>query len=271
MSAERPSLLPPRAVVELLSGVLEYDGTAYKPSLDFPEGGANGGCLWGCEDSDPTSLTEGWYGILNHTLLVRRVALFLGEQLNEKLGYEAADLELLSLATFFEDFAKRYEKQHTQLNYDHGIWAAAILADSPQIPRRNEIIELVETHMYIYNEHLRHPQRSWNEIIVYLSDTHAHQQIVSIEDRIHEVTIRNAGNQAALDMNHSGMHIALELEEEYFKALGLNTQPQKKAFIEKLVSLPEREDEKILRTLFATPYPQKEAALEEYELLLQIK
>jgi hypothetical protein len=272
MARTEHTLLPSAEVLELLSGEVEAyqtsEGILYRPSLGSGNERANGGCLLYVPDSKPGNLTEGFFGILNHSLLVRRVAIFLAEELNAHLGYEAADVKLICDASLFEDFAKRYEKQHPEWSYDHGIWAVAILKDSPQIDRRNEIIQLIEAHMYGCGDHLKYPPKSWNEIIVYLSDNHANQEIVTIKERVAEVVVRNKNNQQRLQSTHTGKHIALELEEHYFKALDFTRDDQRNEFIKRLLSLPEREDEKLLRQIFMKKPEEKSEVLKNYRELL---
>lgn len=242
-----PLILPEAAVLSLLSGKTE--------NFEGKTRAIDGGALFGVEDQDH------WWGVINHSLLVRRVAVGIGGLLNDHHARDPAwsvlNTALLGNAGMLEDFAKRYEKESPPGTTDHVKEGLRILKDA-DIPDKEKIERILVTHLYGmngYTEDLVKPS-DWTEKILVLADHYATGQIVSLDERFADFKRRHATGGTMPTEEEEFQRISdycYMLQDELIRDLDLANED---ALVDKLKSLPETYEESKLRSILRRP-PEK--------------
>lgn len=192
-----------------------------------------GGGLLGVKDK------EEWAGILNHSLLVRRIATHLGQEL--KAAGQDVNLETISEASLLHDVGRRSEDEEEQYREwqgpveDHTRKGARMLKEAGFSP---EITDTIASHHF--------PTRmkdvdTLEKKLLFYADRRVSQDIVSLEKRVNNDSERwvAEGMIGQEDMVKS-CELASQVEREIFAQLDIEP--------EDLQNLPMPKIEKYLRS-----------------------
>lgn len=236
----RPHLnLPHHTVLSLLSGrVEEIEG-----QLKAVEGGA----LFGVADQ------EKWWGVINHSLLVRRVAMGMAELANQVRSddptWQKIDVELVGNAGLLEDFAKRYEKETlSDKPIDHAQAGLRILKnESIQFPGKDEVKRLLVTHLYGMTGYNQAPT-DWEGKIIILADHYATGEVVSLEERFADFKKRQKDEKTMSTEDSEFWRIhdyCFRIQREFADAVSMSEEQ----LVAYLKNLPESAEETKLREI----------------------
>ncbi|MBU2052409.1 hypothetical protein KKH13_04365, partial [Patescibacteria group bacterium] len=260
----RPHLnLPHHVVLSLLSGkVEEIEG-----HLKAVEGGA----LFGVIDQ------EKWWGVINHSLLVRRVAMGMANLANQVHKGDQSwcniNVDLVGNGGLLEDFAKRYEKEYPGM--DHVQAGVRILDDeSINFPNKDRIKKMLVTHLYGMDGYNDEPA-NWEEKIIVLADHYATGEVVSLEERFADFKSRQVHGQTMSTEETEFWRIhdyCYAAQKEFMDTVGMIDESQLIAFLKNLPATAEeiklreilrRQPEKAPRIVLAVERLQRIQAREK--------
>lgn len=209
-----------------------------------------GGALFGVPDQ------EKWWGVLNHSLLVRRVAIGLTDLLNNARekddNWQQIDRVLAGNAGLLEDFAKRYEKQEETGVTDHTKAGLLILQNEQiQFPGKEKIMRVLITHLYGMNGYNEAPH-DWMEKVLILADHYATGEIVSLEERFADFKKRQSAGSTMPTEDEEFWRIhdyCYQIEKELMDEVGLREED----LIDYLKNLVLSKEELKLRTILRRP------------------
>lgn len=152
-----------------------------------------------------------WAGVLNHSLLVRRVATYLAQEL--KAAGEDVDLGVVGEAALLHDIGRRKEEEGAGPHPQEG---AKILKKARFSDKISEIVEA--PHFPGRKDELD----NWEKKIVFYADLRAGQNIISLDDRLKDITERwipdKKITQEEMDRTKK---IAQDIEQEIFSKLDI--------------------------------------------------
>lgn len=252
--------LPDHVVLSLLSGkVEEIEG-----HLKAVEGGA----LFGVPDQ------EKWWGVINHSLLVRRVAMGMVNLANQKHqddpNWQRIDVELVGNAGLLEDFAKRYEKESPAGTTDHAKAGLKILEDEYiQFSGKDEVKRLLVTHLYGMTGYDQKPE-GWEGKIIILADHYATRDIVSLEERFADFNRRQAIGETMPTQDDESKRVqeyCYQAQAEFLAEVGMTEEE----WITYLKILPETPEESKLREILRRPSEKVPKTLQAVERLQRMQ
>jgi uncharacterized protein len=147
--------------------------------------------------------------IRRHSLMVAEVAMLLGKHLNRNSS--KLDLHLIEAAALLHDIGKQ---QSLEKGGDHAILGARML-DGIVHPA---IARIVSEHIWLEPSHVEEPLTE--SVIVNYSDKRVrHDEIVSVEDRYHDLIARYAKSNAQQQQLLAKLNLYFELEDKIFSHL----------------------------------------------------
>ncbi|MHC1726609.1 MAG: HD domain-containing protein [Syntrophobacteraceae bacterium] len=147
--------------------------------------------------------------IRKHSFLVAEVALFLGGQL--KQNSTKLDLELIEAAALLHDVGKQPSFRTRE---DHALLGARMLEGIVD----PAIAEIVKEHIFLDSSLVDGPITE--SLIVNYSDKRVkHDQIVSVEERYHDLIARYAKSAAHRQLLLEKLDLYLKLEQRIFSHL----------------------------------------------------
>lgn len=149
--------------------------------------------------------------IVDHSLVVARVALFLSVQLNRK--GQKLNLPLVEAAALLHDLTKT---ECLRTKEDHALTGSRLLKEMGY----TRIGEVVEEHIYLSRK--MDPSRvSEEEVVNYADKRVRHDQIVSLEERFDDLKGRYGKSERALKQLEGLKEATLEIERKIFSILEL--------------------------------------------------
>ncbi len=179
-----------------------------------------------------------WAEILNHSLIVTRVANYLAREL--KQAGEDIDLKLVNESALLHDVGKRYEqqakhKEDSDTVGSHAQEGARVLKDENF---SEEIVDIVKAHYF--------PQRkeemdTWEKKIVFYADSRVGQSTVLLDERLEDIEKRWVPNKITQETMDKTKKIAQDIEQEIFSKLEIKPN--------EISNLPAPRVERYLRTI----------------------
>lgn len=259
MPAEVFSYLPHPEIIKAMSGsVAKVSRGKYQVSEDA--------AVWGVKDAQKE------WGIINHSLLVRRIYIATATQLNyihrDDPLWNKIDIQAGSNTTISEDAGKRLEREWPQYELDHAEWMIRIIKQTKmQDTDISKVARLMRVHLYGLNNYIGFEPKNWGEKLMLIADHHASQEIESLEDRhagMWERRSTNGGN--GIPMTDEELNFIIdyvnaaerELLTHHFKI-------SSDVFVQSLKNLPETSDEKLLREILSALPSDRDEVLKEYQ------
>lgn len=192
-----------------------------------------GGGLLGVPDK------KEWAGILNHSLIVRRVATYLAREL--KAAGENVNLEVVGEGALLHDIGRRQEDERIWYKKEPGA-AGSHAQEGVKILKgagfSKEISDIAETHSFPQKEELD----SWEKKLVFYADTRVAQSIISLSDRFKDAEKRWVLNgKVTREKMDKRKKIAQDIEQEIFSKLEVKPDG--------ILNLPMSRVERYLRTI----------------------
>jgi len=156
------------------------------------------------------------YGMLNHiidhSVEVAKVALFLSIELNKK--GQRIDLDVVEAASLLHDLTKT---ECLKTKGDHARTGSNLLKKMGY----ERIGEIVEEHIQLSHE----KDPSWvseEEVVNYADKRVQHDRIVSLKERFSDLNDRYGKNQIAFELLEQLEKATFEIEGKIFSILGIN-------------------------------------------------
>lgn len=252
----QPLRLPDVRVLSVMGGTVEKHNNEYYA--------VEGGALWGVPDHRKKNI----WGVINHSLLVRRVAITIATKLNEKhnadIDWIPLDTELVGNAALLEDFAKRYEKQQPAGITDH-VQEAIRIFNNVDLPQKEVISKILRIHLYGMNNYNDEPT-NWTEKVLVLADHYCTHRIVSIDQRNKDFEKRHAESKTmpTSQIEHERVK---ESRSRYQNELLVELEIDEKTFVKHLKKLEPDYVEKKLRKIFQRAYKKVPMTIEAVKRL----
>jgi len=153
-----------------------------------------------------------WDHIIQHSLKVAQVALFLAKALN-RIG-ERLDLDLIEASSLLHDITKKRSIENKE---DHVTTGAALLKDLGY----DRVSKIVKCHV-------RLPRRrslkriTEAEIVNYADKRVLHDRIVTLKERFADVKLRYAKNKHMLRRINTTEEESIKLEDKIFSKLSID-------------------------------------------------
>lgn len=177
-----------------------------------------------------------WAGVLNHTLLVYRVATYLARLLIQR--GENIDLNIISDIALDHDVAKRQEDEHRFYNLGKCKGHAELGANMMRKANFSEsAIRAVEVHFLPTPEELD----TWENKILFYADFRASAKIIPLKERLERFHNKYVDSGLMTEEYYQRAEYAYEIEKEIFAILDI--QP------DDLNQLPPNRFEKYFREL----------------------
>ncbi len=158
-----------------------------------------------------------WAGILNHALLVRRLATCLAQEL--KASGEDINLEIVSEAALLHDIGRRQEDERIWYKKEpgavgsHAREGAKILEE---VDLSKEISETVKAHYFP-----QQPLDNWEKKLVFYADSRAGQSIEPLNERLEDIEKRWVPKKISQEEMNQTKKIAQDIEQEIFSKLDI--------------------------------------------------
>jgi putative nucleotidyltransferase with HDIG domain len=149
--------------------------------------------------------------IVNHSLLVNSVALYLSEELNKR--GENINLLKVQAGALLHDITKT---RSIETGEDHAKAGSALL----KILGYNSISEIVRQHVII-NDTVNLPGVSEIEVVYYADKRVKHEEVVTLEERFDDLRKRYATTKEKESAINLLKKKAIELEEKIFSRLDM--------------------------------------------------
>ncbi len=150
--------------------------------------------------------------IIDHSLEVARVAIFLSVQLNKK--GERVDLPLVEAAALLHDLTKT---ECLQTKEDHAQTGSRLLKEIGY----ERIGDVIAEHIYL--SRARDPDRiSEEEVVNYADKRVQHDRIVSLEERFEDLKKRYGKSERALELLEGLRSDTLEIERKIYAILEMD-------------------------------------------------
>jgi putative nucleotidyltransferase with HDIG domain len=150
--------------------------------------------------------------IIDHSIAVARVALFLSIKLNRK-GYRI-DLPLVESAALLHDLTKT---ECLRTKEDHALTGSRLLKGMGY----ERIGDVVAEHIHLSKE--MDPSRiSEEEVVNYADKRVQHDRIVSLEERFEDLKGRYGKSERALELLEGLRRATLEIERKIFSILKID-------------------------------------------------
>jgi len=150
--------------------------------------------------------------IIDHSLEVARVAIFLSVQLNKK--GQRVDLPLVEAAALLHDLTKT---ECLQTKEDHAQTGSRLLKEIGY----ERIGDVIAEHIYLSKA--RDPDRiSEEEVVNYADKRVQHDRIVSLEERFEDLKKRYGKSERALELLEGLRSDTLEIERKIFAILEMD-------------------------------------------------
>lgn len=147
--------------------------------------------------------------IVDHSLVVAKVALFLSVRLNGK--GQKLDLPLVEAAALLHDLTKT---ECLQTREDHALTGSRLLKEMGY----QRIGEVVAEHIYLSKP--MDPSRVTEEEVVNYADKRVrHDRIVSLEERFEDLKGRYGKNEEAIELLEALKKTTFEVEQKIFAIL----------------------------------------------------
>ncbi len=150
--------------------------------------------------------------IINHSIEVAKVALFLSTELNKR--GQRIDLFLVEAASLLHDLTKT---ESFKTKEDHA-WSGSELLKEMGYERVGEVVA-----QHIWLSHEADPARvSEEEVVNYADKRVMHDRIVSLEERLTDLRDRYGRNQKAMDYLGQMEKVIQEIENKIFLILQID-------------------------------------------------
>lgn len=150
--------------------------------------------------------------IIDHSIEVARVALFLSSELNRK--GQKIDLLLVEAAALLHDLTKT---ECLRTRQDHARTGSKLLKEMGY----ERLGEVVEEHIHLMSE--KDPSSITEEEVVNYADKRVkHDQIVSLEERFKDLEERYGESKRALERLEGLKRATYEIEKKIFSILGID-------------------------------------------------
>ncbi len=150
--------------------------------------------------------------IVNHSLKVAEVALFISKELNRR-GH-SIDLRLVEAAALLHDFTKT---ECLRTREDHALTGSKALAGMGF----ERVGAVVREHIRLSKK--RSPFRvSEEEIVNYADKRVKHDQVVTLEERFEDLRERYGKNPKAIELLENLKESTLEIEKKIFSILEID-------------------------------------------------
>jgi len=151
--------------------------------------------------------------IIDHSIAVARVALFLSIELNRK-GGQRIDLPLVESAALLHDLTKT---ECLRTKEDHALTGSRLLKGMGY----ERIGDVVAEHIHLSKE--MDPSRiSEEEVVNYADKRVQHDRIVSLEERFEDLKGRYGKSERALELLEGLRRATLEIERKIFSILEID-------------------------------------------------
>jgi putative nucleotidyltransferase with HDIG domain len=151
--------------------------------------------------------------IIDHSIAVARVALFLSIKLNRK-GGQRIDLPLVEAAALLHDLTKT---ECLRTKEDHALTGSRLLKGMGY----ERIGDVVAEHIHLSKE----MDPSWiseEEVVNYADKRVQHDRIVSLEERFEDLKGRYGKSERALELLEGLRRATFEIERKIFSILKIN-------------------------------------------------
>jgi len=150
--------------------------------------------------------------IIDHSIEVAKVALFISMELNKK--GQRMDRDLVEAASLLHDLTKT---ECLKTKGDHARTGSQLLKKLGY----KRIGEIVEEHIQLSQE--KDPSRvSEEEVVNYADKRVQHDRIVSLEERFRDLKNRYGKNQIAFELLEQLQKGTFEIEMKIFSILGID-------------------------------------------------
>lgn len=152
--------------------------------------------------------------IIDHSIEVARVALFLAAELNQK--GQRIDLSLVEAAALLHDLTKT---QCFNTKEDHARTGSKLLKEMGY----ERLAEVVAEHIHLTSQ--RDPSSiSEEEVVNYADKRVKHDQIVSLEERFKDLEERYGETRRALERLEGLKRATFEIEKKIFSILEIHPE-----------------------------------------------
>ena len=151
--------------------------------------------------------------IVRHSLLVKRVAVCLAEELNR--AGEDLDISKVTAGAFLHDIMKT---RSIITGEDHAKAGGELL----ERLGFNGISEIVRQHVTMDNE-INSPTVSEIEVVNYADKRVKHDKVVALEERFADIRKRYGYNEERVCLINLSEHNVMDLERKLFSRLSINS------------------------------------------------
>lgn len=160
--------------------------------------------------------------IIDHSLTVARVALFLSVRLNRK--GQKLDLPLVEAAALLHDLTKT---ECLKTKEDHALTGSILLKEMGY----ERIGEIVAEHIHL-SKKTDHFGVTEEEVVNYADKRVQHDRIVSLEERFEDLKGRYGANEKAIELLDGLKRATFEIERKIFSILDIHPERLQDHFVQ---------------------------------------